>query len=230
MSYLLTSNRRQALVLTGTALAAATLPALAQGQTALREGFHYKRLPKRLPGTPGKIDVLEFFWYACPHCYAFEPQIEPWVKKLPAHVEFRHVHVFFRENTRAHQRLFYTLQAMGVEAQFRPAIFKAIHEQGNMLDTPEAMLKLLKPMGLDEAKFGATWKSFEPKSFSAARIDAANRLTAAYELDGVPALGIGGLFLTSPGMATRGERVPESESGRRALLVADQLLQQVPRA
>jgi thiol-disulfide isomerase/thioredoxin len=55
-------------------------------------------------------------------------------------------------------------------------------------------------------------------------------LTAAYELDGVPALGIGGLFLTSPGMATRGERVPESESGRRALLVADQLLQQVPRA
>ena len=140
------------------------------------------------------------------------------------------MHVFFRENTRAHQRLFYTLQAMGVEHQFRPAIFKAIHEQGNMLDTPEAMVKLLKPMGLDEAKFGATWKSFEPKSFSAARIDAANRLTAAYELDGVPALGIGGLFLTSPGMATRGERVPESESGRRALLIADQLLQQTSAA
>ncbi|WP_374658923.1 thiol:disulfide interchange protein DsbA/DsbL [Inhella sp.] len=219
----LNTTRRQALVLGSSALAASAL-----AQPAFREGFHYKRLPSRLPGTAGKIDVLEFFWYGCPHCYAFEPVLGPWVKQLPANVEFRHVHVFFRENTRGHQRLFYTLQAMAVEHQFRPAIFKAIHEQGNMLETPEAMVKLLKPLGLDEAKFSAAWKSFEPKSFSAARIDAANRLTAAYELDGVPAMGIGGLFLTSPGMAARGERMTEADSGRRCLQLAEQLIKQVP--
>lgn len=219
------ANRRQALLMGGTALAAG---GGAWAQPAFKEGFHYKRLPSRLPGTAGKIDVLEFFWYGCPHCHAFEPVLAPWIKQLPPNVEFRHVHVFFGERTRGHQRLFFTLNAMGVEHQFRGAIFKAIHEQGNLLETPEAMLKLLKPLGLDEAKFGATWKSFEPKSFSAARVDAANRLATAYDLDGVPAMGIGGLFLTSPGMAARGERVSEAESGRRCLQVADLLLKQLP--
>jgi protein dithiol oxidoreductase (disulfide-forming) len=218
-------NRR---TLLGTALATTGVPALAQRQP--QEGVHYRKLPKRLPGTPGKIDVLEFFWYGCPHCYAFEPVLAAWVKTLPAHVEFKHLHVFFRENTRVHQRLFFTLQAMGVEHQFRAAIFKAIHEQGNMLESPEAAVKLLQPAGLDAAKFDTTWSAFSPKSFSAARLEAANRLSAAYELDGVPALGIGGMYLTSPGMASRGERVPEVESGRRALAVADFLLRDMPRS
>ena len=221
-------NRRTTLALA--AASAATLPALAQAQGQPREGFHYKRLPKRLPGTPGKVDVIEFFWYGCPHCYAFEPALEAWAKRLPPNVEFRQLHVFFGERTRAHQRLFFTLNAMGVEHQFRTAIFKAIHEQGNMLESTDAMLKLLKPMGLDEAKFNATWKSFEPKSFSAARIENANRLATAYELDGVPTMGVGGLFLTSPGMATRGEQVSHVESGRRCLMLVDALIKMVPAA
>jgi thiol:disulfide interchange protein DsbA len=226
MNTIARNTRRSALVLTGAALAAASLPALAQGQP--REGFHYKRLPKRLPGTPGKVDVLEFFWYGCPHCYSLEPAILAWAKQLPPTVEFRHVHVFFGERTRAHQRLFFTLNAMGNEHQFRAAIFRAIHDQGQMLDTPDAMVKLLKPLGLDEAKFASVWKSFEPKAFSAARIDNANRLATAYELDGVPTIGVGGLFVTSPGMATRGEQVSSAESGRRCLALVDALIKQVP--
>ncbi len=218
------TTRRSALVLTGAALAASSLPA--QGQA--REGFHYKRLPKRLPGTPGKVDVLEFFWYGCPHCYQFESALEAWAKKLPPTVEFRQLHVFFGERTRAHQRLFFTLNAMGNEHQFRAAIFKALHDQGLQLDTPEAMVKLLKPLGLDEAKFSATWKSFEPKSFSAARIDNANRLATAYDIDGVPMIGVGGLFLTSPGMAARGEQLSAAESSRRCLALVDELIKQVP--
>lgn len=219
----LSINRREGLgLITAASLAASTPSALAQRQP--QEGQHYKRLPRRLPGTPGKIDVLEFFWYGCPHCYAFEPVLEAWVKQLPPLIAFRPVHVFFGERTRNHQRLFYTLQAMGVEGQMRMPVFNAIHQQGNMLDTPEAMIKLLQPLGLDVAKFNSTWKAFEPQSFSAARIVAANKLTEAYGLDGVPAIGIGGQYLTSPGMASRGERLPESESGRRALLVTEMLL------
>ena len=216
-------KRRDGLaLLSAPLLAGVAAPALAQAQP--QEGVHYKKLPKRLPGTPGKIDVLEFFWYACPHCYAFEPVLEAWVKQLPPTVVFRPVHVFFGERTRNHQRLYYTLQAMGVEPRMRPAIFKAIHEQGNMLDTPEAAVKLLQPLGLDKAKFDNAWKAFEPKAFSAARITAANRLAEAYGIDSVPALGVGGLYLTSPAQAARGERISEADSGRRALMVADALI------
>ena len=193
-----------------------------------RKCLHYKKLPKRLPGTPGKIDVLEFFWYGCPHCYAFEAVLDEWVKQLPSTIVFRPLHVTFGERTRNHQQLYYTLQAMGVEGQMRMAIFKAIHEQGNMLDTPEAMVKLLQPLGLDAAKFNSTWKAFAPKSFSAARITAANKLTEAYGVDGVPAIGVGGLFLTSPSMASRGERVSEVDSGRRALQVTEMLIKMLP--
>ncbi len=224
----LSLNRRHSLSLLTAALAVAAAPA--QAQRMPQEGINYQRLPQRLPGTPGKIDVLEFFWYGCPHCYAFEPVLQPWVKTLPANIEFRHVHVDFRANTRNHQRLYYTLQAMGVEDQMRAAIFKAIHEQGNLLDTPEAMIKLLQPLGLDVARFNSTWAALDVKGLHYSRIAAANRLVTAYNLDGVPAIGIGGLFLTSPGMATRGERLPEVESGRRVLILTDILIKLLPKA
>lgn len=219
-------NRRQ-----GLALISATAVATAvQAQRQPQEGINYKKLGKRLPGTPGKIEVVEFFWYGCPHCYLFESQLNPWVAKLPAHVQFRHVHVFFGERTRVHQQLFFTLQSMGVEGQMRSAIFKAMHEQGNPMDSIDAAIKLLQPLGLDVAKFRATWASFGPKGFGQARLTAANKLAEAYGLDGVPSLGIGGLYLTSPAMATQGERQPESESGRRALMIADMLLAKLPKA
>jgi protein dithiol oxidoreductase (disulfide-forming) len=209
-------------------LALMTLPLLgaapALAQRLPQEGVHYKKLSSRLPGTPGKIDVLEFFWYGCPVCYAFEPVLDAWVKQLPPTISFRHLHVFFGERTRGHQRLFFTLQAMGVEHQFRVAIFKGIHEQGQSLDTPESAIKLLQPLGLDVAKFNSTWKAFEPKAFSAARVEAANKLASAYGIDGVPSLGVGGQYLTSPAMAATGERLSLPDSGLRALQVVSHLM------
>jgi thiol:disulfide interchange protein DsbA len=219
-------SRRQGLALvTASALASAV-----QAQRLPQEGVHYRKLGKRLPGTPGQVEVVEFFWYGCPHCYAFEPLLNEWVAKLPATVKFRHSHVFFGERTRAHQQLFFTLQAMGVEAQMRAAIFKAMHEQGNPLDSIDAAIKLLQPLGLDVAKFRSTWAGFGPKGFSQSRITQANALVEAYGLDGVPALGIGGQFLTSPLMAGRGERLSEVDAGRRALIVAELLIAQLPKA
>ena len=217
-------NRRTGLSLITAASLAGALPAQAQRQP--QEGVNYKKLPKRLPGTPGKIDVLEFFWYGCPHCYAFEAVLDEWVKQLPPTIAFRPIHVFFGERTRNHQQLYYTLQAMGVEGQMRMAIFKAIHEQGNMLETPEAMVKLLQPLGLDVAKFKSTWVSFGPKGFGSSRISTANKLAESYGLDGVPSLGIGGRFMTSPVMAGRGEPLNAMQSMQRSLIVADMLIAQ----
>src|SRR6218665_3853548 len=99
--------------------------ALAQGAPV--EGRHYQRLSQPLPTPPGKVEVLEFFWYGCPHCFAFDPVLEAWVKQLPADVTFRRVHVGFRANIKLHQRLFYALEAMGKEAELHARVFNAFH-------------------------------------------------------------------------------------------------------
>jgi len=95
-------------------LAGAAGSALAQGGPV--EGRHYVAINPPLPGTPGKIEVVEFFWYGCPHCFAFEPAIEAWTKNLPTDVVFRKAHVAFRANVKIHQRMFYALEALGKEA------------------------------------------------------------------------------------------------------------------
>jgi thiol:disulfide interchange protein DsbA len=212
-------NRRHAALATATALAGLSEIASAQAFRP-QEGRNYRRLPKRLASTPGKIEVLEFFLYTCPHCFDFESQVGPWVKTLAPNVEFKHVHVAFQSVTRHYQRLYFALDAMGVESKYRSTIFTAIHRQGNALDTPEAVVKLLGPLGLDAAKFNATFNAFGVGS----RINAANQLTSAYAIDGVPALGIGGLYITSPEMARNGERLPSEVSGQRAIAIANELI------
>jgi len=188
-----------------------------------QEGRHYKRLAQPVPGPAGQVELVEFFWYGCPLCYAFEPALKSWLAQLPAWVAFRHQHLFLREISRPHQRLFFTLQAMGVESRFRAAISAALHEQRIALDTPEQMIKLLQPLGLDAAAFSRSWAAFEPKAFSAARIDNANRQAAqAYQVHGVPTLAVGGRFLVSVSEAA--ERRNESPIGASALRLTEHLL------
>ena len=207
-----------------TMLAAASLASLAQAQGTPRVGQHFRKLSQRLPASPGKIEVIEFFWYGCPACNAFEAILQPWAKQLPASVQFRHSHIGGRAQVKPHQRLFFTLQAMGVEHQFRSAIFAAIHQQGRALDKPEEMLKLLQPLGLDAAKFNSTWAALDPKAMGGARIGQADKLAEAYGLDGLPMLGIGGLYTTSPVKATGGEQLNALQGGQRALMVTEYLI------
>jgi thiol:disulfide interchange protein DsbA len=194
-------------------------PAQAQGGPI--EGRQYQRLAKPVPGsTPGKIEVIEFFWYGCPHCYVFEPTIEAWAKQLPADVVYRKVHVAFRANVKIHQQMFVTLEAMGKEAQVRPAIFNAIHRGGQSLTDVDAMAKFLAPLGVDPAKFKETYNSFTVQT----RVQQATKLQDQYNIDGVPTVAIGGRFLTSPAMAGFGLRVSEEELGQRCIAVANFLL------
>lgn len=210
-----------ALSATGAAvLGLGSLPAQAQGGPV--EGRQYRKLPKVLPpAQAGKIEVIEFFWYGCPHCYVFENTIEAWAKTLPADVSYRKVHVAFRENVKIHQRLFFTLEAMGKEEQVRPAIFNAIHRGGQSLQDPKSMAAFLAPLGVDAAKFQETYNSFTVES----RCKQATKLQDDYAIDGVPAVGVGGRFLTSPAMAGFGLRVSEEELGQRAVAVSNFLIQ-----
>lgn len=202
-------------------LAGAAPAALAQGGPV--EGRHYKALSKPLSSQPGKIEVVEFFWYGCPHCYAFEDSIEAWAKQLPADVAFRKVHVAFRANVKIHQRMFYTLEAMGKEAVARPAIFKAMHQQGLALDDAKSQAKFLSNLGIDPAKYQDAYNSFGVQT----KCTQAEKLSEAYNIDGVPSIGIGGRFLTSPSVAAGGQQLPEHELHGRALQVSNFLIQRV---
>lgn len=198
---------------TGGALALG-LPLAARAQGGPIEGKHYVRLSQALPvqAAAGKIEVIEFFWYGCPHCFAFDPMLEAWLKRAPADVAFRRVHVAFGAPYRVHQRLFYTLETLGRESQVHQKIFNTIHLQRQPLDSPETIADFLAANGFDRAQFLDVYNSFGVQT----KCQQASRLAEAYKIDGVPAMGVNGRYFTSGSLAGGNDR---------ALAVVDWLLE-----
>ena len=205
-------RREFSAALVGAGALAVGLPAAAQGGP--EEGTHYVRLGQPLPVSvpAGKVEVVEFFWYGCPHCNAFEPALEAWVKKLPADVVFRRAPVAFRDEPfGTHQRIYYALEALGqVEAMHRK-VFYAIHNDRAKLDKPAEIAAFMAKNGVDSAKFLDAFNSFGVQT----KARQAKLLAEAYKIDGVPALGVHGRFYTSGSLAGSQER---------ALAVADFLI------
>ena len=207
-------------------LGASALPLLAPGSASAQggvpaEGRQYQRLGQPLPTAPGKIEVIEFFWYGCPHCFVFDPTLEAWVKQLPADVTFRRLHVAFNAMVKLHQRLFFALEAMGVEAQVHSGVFNAFHIQHLDLNDEASITALVGKLGVDTTKFKAAFNSFgvNTKCLQAAK------LSEEYRIDGVPTLAIGGRFVTSPAMASAGvPGLTEESLGKNAVNVADYLI------
>ena len=198
----------------GTAGIGHSLPGQAQGTPA--EGKQYVKLSQPLPAAGGgKIEVVEFFWYGCPHCNDFEPMLDAWAKKLPADVLFRRVPVAFRDEPfGSHQRIYYALEAMNqVEAMHRK-VFYAIHNDRQKLDKPADISAFMAKNGLDGAKFLDIFNSFSVQT----KARQAKQLSESYKIDGVPAMGIQGRFYTSGSLAGSTER---------SLQVADFLIQQI---
>lgn len=189
----------------------------ARAQGAPVEGQQYVRLSTPAPVSPlpgKKIDVIEFFWYECPHCNAFEPMLEAWTRKLPADVGFRRVPVGFTARHQATQKLFYALEDMGQLEALHRKIFAAIHLQNKHMITESEMVAWVSANGVDGAKFSEMYRSFQV-STQATR---ARQLTDAYKIDGVPALGIHGRYYTSGALAGSHER---------ALAVTDYLIDRI---
>jgi protein dithiol oxidoreductase (disulfide-forming) len=195
------------LALTGAASAQAAAP---------KEGTHYVKLstnaPVSLPTPDKKIEVVEFFWYGCTHCYAFEPILEAWVKKLPPDVSFRQVPVGFMAPHQFHQKLFYGLEESGQLATLHRKVFAAIHQQNQRLNTESEVLAFVKAQGGDGPKLLDAMKGFGVNT----KTSRAKQLADAYKIDGVPALGVQGRFYTAASLAGSHER---------AVAVADFLIQ-----
>jgi protein dithiol oxidoreductase (disulfide-forming) len=189
--------------------------ALAQGGPV--EGKDFVKLqtpvPVNLPSPQKKIEVVEFFWYGCPHCFAFEPVLEPWVKQLPPDVFFRALPVAFLGPVE-HQKLFYALEELGQREALQRKLFNAIHVLKKTLNTEAEIGAFVAANGVDGAKFAEAFKSFAVST----KVSRGKQLSGAYKIDGVPALGIHGRFFTSPSL---------TGSSERALVVADNLIQRV---
>ena len=176
---------------------------------AQRADYYELTPPQPVQAANGKIEVREFFWYGCIHCYNLEPRLEPWLKTLPRDVEFRRVPAVFNERWGHDAAIYYTFEALGLVEKLHRPFFDAIHRDRLRTDRWPELSAWLEKQGVDAKKFEATVKSFGVQS----KTKGAARMTAAYKIDGTPAMAVHGRYT-----------VPSSEA---MLEIVNQLVAQV---
>jgi len=189
---------------------------LAQGPARFAAGKDFLKLDRPVPtdAEAGKIELIEFFWYSCPHCNAFEPTFAEWVKNAPKDVVVRRMPVAFRDDFAPQQRLFFTLEAMGLLDKLHAKVFQAVHVERLPLNTDASIQTWIEKQGIDKTKFADTFKSFGVAS----KLKRAVQLQNDFKIEGVPSLGVAGKFYIDGTLAGTMER---------ALQVAESLLTQV---
>ena len=187
----------------------------AWAQNAFRSGKDYITLDKPVATEAGngRIEVIEFFWYSCPHCNSFEPAFERWAKAAPKDVLVRRVPVAFRPDFEPQQRLYFSLEALNLIETVHPKVFQAIHGEKLPLNTEAAILDWVARQGVDKARFAETWKSFGVAS----KVRRAVQLQNEYRIEGVPSLGVAGRYYIDGSLAG---------SMDRALKIAEALIAQ----
>jgi len=187
------------------AVAALGLPqaVFAQGKKP-EDGVEYLTLsqPLNVDAPPGKVEVIEFFWYSCPHCNAFEPKLEAWVRRLPPDVFMKRVPVGFRDDFVPQQRLYYVLEAMGKLPELHAKVFQAIHVDRNPINREDLILGWAEKQGLDRAKFQELYNSFGVSS----KARRATQLQDQFKVSGVPAIGVAGRYYTDGDLAGNMDR------------------------
>jgi thiol:disulfide interchange protein DsbA len=143
----------------------------------------------------GKIEVVEFFWYGCIHCYNLEPALEGWLKKLPPDAQFRRVPAVFNPRWEHDARIFYAFEALKLLDRLHRPFFDAIHQDRLRTDDPKALAQWLQKQGVDAQKFSDVMKSFSVHS----RTQRAKLMTAGYKIDGTPAIAVDGRYTVSAG-------------------------------
>jgi thiol:disulfide interchange protein DsbA len=181
-------------------LAQADVPAVTR-EWQFEEGKHYARLVPTQPtlGGADKIEVAEFFWYGCPHCYTFEPAINGWVEeRKPANVRFVRIPAMWNGLLVMHAQLFYTEEILVrngtiTDAEgFRNAVFEEYHRRGNRLTSEASIQKLFERFGVSEEEFSRTWSSFEVNQ----KLRVADDLARRYSIASVPAIVVNGKYRT----------------------------------
>ncbi len=187
-------------------------PSLAQ-MTKPQAGVDYLALDKVVPFEPvaGKVEVIEFFGYWCPHCNAFEPELEAWLKRLPANINFKRVPVAFNDGAIPLQKMYYALEALGRVNDMQRKVFTAIHAEKISLMSQDAIVAWAVKQGIDQKKFVDAYTSFAVNT----KVTKAKQMANTFKIDGVPSFGVAGRFYTDGTLA---------KGMTRALQVVEQLV------
>lgn len=162
------------------------------------EGIEYQAIPPQTVETGKQIEVREFFWYGCPHCYVFEPQLHAWIKKgLPKNAKFVRTPAVFRPDWAPHARAYYTFEALGAADKLHPAFFEAINKDKRTLADANSIAAFAAEHGVPKQKFLDAWNSFDVDR----QANAALTLARNYGITGVPSLVVDGKYLTDGGKA-----------------------------
>ncbi|NQD93303.1 thiol:disulfide interchange protein DsbA/DsbL, partial [Pseudomonas sp. CrR25] len=195
-------------------LAGVSLFGLSAQAESIQAGKQYVELASPVPvSKPGQIEVVELFWYGCPHCYQFEATINPWIEQLPDDVNFVRIPALFGGVWNVHGQAFIALESMKVEQKVHDAMFDAIHKQGKKLASPDEIAEFLATQGIDKDAFLKTYNSFGVKG----QMEKAKKLAMAYQISGVPVMIVNGKYRFDIG---------SSGGPQQALQVADHLIAQ----
>ncbi|VAW98399.1 Periplasmic thiol:disulfide interchange protein DsbA [hydrothermal vent metagenome] len=183
-----------------------------------QEGEHYERVSPPQPTTaaPGQVEVVELFWYGCPHCYRLEPYAKRWLKKKPSNVKFVRMPGVFQPSWEIGARAYYTAEILGVADKVHGAMFEAIHELKSPMSSEAEILALFKQHGVEEKDFNRVFKSFAVET----KLRRARDMGRRYGARGVPAIIVNGKFRTG---------VHEAGGNARVFQVVDYLVQQESR-
>lgn len=169
-------------------LGLAALPAL-----AVEAGKDYVEIPPQPVETRSKVEVIEFFWYRCPHCADLEHDLQAWVKKLPKNVQFKRQATALNDGWLPLTRAYYALEALGLVDRLHAEVFRAIHSQGIDLNDPDTFFEWAEGKGVDRKRLENAYKSFAV----ATKVARARQVARNYRLNGVPAFVVNGRYVTS---------------------------------
>lgn len=184
------------------ALAALVFAAGAFGQQPLRQKLEYDLIAPQPVATGARIEVIEFFWYGCPHCANLQTPLDGWLSRKPADVELRRIPAVFRDSWIPHARLYYTLEALGEVGRLHHAVYRAIHLEKDSLMTPEATGAWASRNGIEPARWLGVYNSPEIER----KVQESKKHTIAYAIEGTPSLVVDGRYLTS---SSKAESMPQ---------------------
>ena len=165
-------------------------------------GKDYSRIdPPQPTDSSKKVEVLEFFWYGCPHCDNLQPSLREWLKRTPSDVEFRRVPAVFQDSWVPLTTAYYTLDAMGLVEKLHHEVFSAIHKENVRLSSPAVLYDWVEKRGVDRQKFINTYNSFGVQS----RVKRSIEMTRLYDISGTPALTVDGKYLVAPSMTLKSD-------------------------
>ncbi len=177
------------------------------GAFAFEEGKDYDRVIPPLPGgSDGKVEVVELFWYGCPHCFKFEPFVKQWREEKPDYIEFKQFPAIFSNPVwKLHAKVFFTAEILGVSDKIHTAMFDALHIKRLRMRDKDSIMQLFEQFGVDKDKFKKTFDSFAVN----AKVNRAQDLSKKYGIDGVPAIIVNGKYSIDAGKAGSYERMLE---------------------